>query len=161
MVWDIQAVVRVLALIIFVWLGVVSVVVVRMVRHYNRLTRGVTQEGLRGALDAILANQEGLTGRTQKIQSILEALDQTGKHHIQRIGIVRFNPFSDTGGSQSFTLAILDGLDNGIVTTSLFARTGNRWYIKEIRSGKGRDMELSKEEQTAIKRAQQSESIHT
>ena len=38
--------------------------------------------------------------------------------------------------------------------TSLYARTGNRWYVKEVRSGKGKELELSKEEQSAIKRAQ-------
>jgi hypothetical protein len=46
---------------------------------------------------------------------------------------------------------MLDKNDNGIVMTSLYARTGNRWYIKYIKAGSGLDVELSKEEKSAIK----------
>jgi len=81
-------------------------------------------------------------------------LKNDGEKHIQKIGIVRFNPFSDTGGSQSFTIALLDGKKSGIVITSLYARTGNRWYIKHIHEGVCRDVDLSKEEQTALTKAE-------
>ena len=47
----------------------------------------------------------------------------------------------------------LDGNKSGIVVTSLYARTGNRWYVKEIESGKGVKIELSHEEELAITRA--------
>lgn len=80
-------------------------------------------------------------------------LEEEEKTHFQKIGIVRFNPFSDTGGSQSFTMALLDKEDNGVVMTSLYARTGNRWYIKSIKDGSGKDVELSREEKAAIKQA--------
>jgi hypothetical protein len=50
-------------------------------------------------------------------------------------------------------MALLDGADNGVVMTSLYGRNGNRWYVKEIHSGKGKNLELSKEEETAIKQA--------
>lgn len=139
--------------IISLWLLIVTVMVIRMVSHYNRLTGGVTKGTLREVLDKLLeaklVNQKEIAALTKAFAS-LEIQEQT---HIQRVGIVRFNPFSDTGGSQSFSMALLDGEDNGIVMTSLYARTGNRWYIKHIQKGKSTDTELSKEEQTAIKRA--------
>lgn len=137
----------------FSWLLILSIFVFRMLSHYNRLTRGTTSGGLREVLEALLNNQEASQSRFRSIDEALKRLDDDGAFHIQRVGIVRFNPFSDTGGAQSFSLAILDSHDNGIVMTSLYARTGNRWYVKEVVSGKGKGAPLSKEEEAAIKRA--------
>jgi len=105
------------------------------------------KESLEKILDAYGKNKKDIAVLSQAITK----LEIDGTTHLQRIGIVRFNPFSDTGGSQSFTMAILDREDNGVVMTSLYARTGNRWYIKYIKAGVGQDVELSKEEKAAIK----------
>ena len=51
-------------------------------------------------------------------------------------------------------MAILDESDTGVVMTSLYARTGNRWYVKEVVKGKGKELELSREELAAITQAQ-------
>jgi hypothetical protein len=104
-------------------------------------------------LEQILSTQKKLRGETDDLYKTLEEVKKDGRLHIQRVGLVRFNPFSDTGGSQSFTLAILDGHNNGLVMTSLYARTGHRWYVKEVIAGKGKELALSKEEQAAIKKA--------
>ena len=124
-----------------------------MLSHYNRLTRGVTSTGLRDVLESLMKSQQAAQSRFRSIDEAVKLLNQDGALHIQRIGIVRFNPFSDTGGAQSFSLAIVDSKDNGIVMTSLYARNGNRWYVKEIVSGKGNGVELSHEEESAIKHA--------
>jgi len=135
------------------WVATLSIIVLRMVRHYNKLTEATSKTGLKEILETILQTQKGLQGETRDLYKALDELKQDARLHIQRVGLVRFNPFSDTGGSQSFTLTLLDGHDNGLVMTSLYARTGHRWYIKEVVSGKGKDLALSKEEQAAIKKA--------
>ncbi|MFZ2025326.1 MAG: DUF4446 family protein [Microgenomates group bacterium] len=147
-------VVSVLVVVLGVWITVITVLFIRMSAHYNKLTKGVTAKTLHEVLSALLVKQETNTGDIQKIAKLLTDVELDGQLHLQRIGIVRFNPFSDTGGSQSFTIAILDGKNNGIIMTSLYARTGNRWYIKHIKAGSCMDVELSKEEQSAIKKAQ-------
>jgi hypothetical protein len=65
---------------------------------------------------------------------------------------VRFNPFEDTGGNQSFALAILDAQGNGIVVSSLHSRTGTRFYGKAITGGRG-ETALSDEEAEALRLA--------
>ena len=70
----------------------------------------------------------------------------------QRVGLVRFNPFEDTGGNQSFALALLDAEGNGWVLSSLHARSGTRVYAKAIREGRPEGA-LSEEEAAAIKQA--------
>ncbi len=146
------------ALILFIaggiiWMTVLTVFVIRMTRHYNRLTSGITKTGLRDILETMIGNDEEFRKRIRDIERVIQKSNEEGQLHLQRLGIVRFNPFSDTGGSQSFSLALLDAQNNGIVITSLYARTGNRWYVKKVLAGKGWDLELSKEEESAIKKA--------
>lgn len=139
--------------IVIAWMTGLSVIVFRMVKHYNTLTRSTNKTGLKEILEALLETQKGFQVQTKDLYKLLDEVRQDGRLHIQRVGLVRFNPFSDTGGSQSFTLSMLDGHDNGLVMTSLYARTGNRWYIKKVASGKGKEIALSKEEQEAVRKA--------
>jgi len=139
--------------VVLVWMAVLTIVVFRMVSHYNKLTSGITSKTLKEVLVELIGKYEKTGKAIQLINASIDELTKDGRLHLQRLGIVRFNPFSDTGGSQSFTIAILDGKDNGIIMTSLYARTGNRWYIKHIKLGVSEDVELSKEEQSAIKKA--------
>ena len=146
-------VVSILVVVLGVWITVITVFFIRLSSHYNTLTRGVTSKTMQEVLSMLLKKQEANAHDIKTLGTALNQLEVDGKLHLQRIGIVRFNPFSDTGGSQSFTIAMLDGKDNGIIMTSLYARTGNRWYIKHIKAGSCADVELSKEEESAIKKA--------
>jgi len=73
--------------------------------------------------------------------------------YIQKIGLVRFNPFNDTGGDQSFILALIDAEESGVVISGLHTRNGTRWYAKKISNGHGVEHELSNDEVKAIKSA--------
>lgn len=145
----------IIGLLVLLILGfcALTYIVVKLQAHYNRLTHGVNSGTLTQVLNDVLTELRSLKSRTARGEQAIEELITQGLGHVQRIGIVRFNPFSDTGGAQSFTMAILDGNGSGVVMTSLYARTGNRWYVKGIVEGKGKDIELSKEELSAIKQA--------
>lgn len=71
---------------------------------------------------------------------------------IQKIGVVRYNPFNDQGGNLSFSLALLDGRENGIILTSMHGREHNRIYCKKIIQGIC-DSQLTEEENRAISQA--------
>jgi hypothetical protein len=71
---------------------------------------------------------------------------------ISHIGLLRFDAFDDTGGAQSFALALLDDDGDGIVLTSLHSRQTTRVYVKGIRRGVA-DTPLSAEEAQAMKNA--------
>lgn len=145
--------------VLIAWVAGMSFIVFRMVRHYNTLTGG-TGAGLKEILEDLLTTQKGLRSEQKTLATALEEIKNDGRLHVQRVGLVRFNPFSDTGGSQSFTLALLDGHNNGLVMTSLYARTGHRWYVKEVAGAKGKELALSKEEQAAIQKAKPFEGEH-
>lgn len=146
--------------IVIVWLSVLTLLVIRAISHYNRLSNGITKAGLTDALDAILRTLHTVRGKAEVTEKLVRQLGVEGEYHTQRIGIVRFNPFADTGGSQSFAIALLDKKNGGIVMTSLYGRNGNRWYVKEVVGGKGKDVALSKEEESAIDSAKHIGSLH-
>ncbi|MFA6097522.1 MAG: DUF4446 family protein [Candidatus Paceibacterota bacterium] len=71
---------------------------------------------------------------------------------IQKVGVVRFNPFAEVGGNQSFAIALLDKHLSGVIILSLYARDGVRVYSKALKDGKS-EYRLSKEEEEAVKLA--------
>ena len=79
----------------------------------------------------------------------VEGLKKQGVFSIQKVGIIRYNPFSGVGSDQSFSIALLDSNNNGVVITSLFGRDGNRVYGKPIKNGRS-EYSLSEEEKKAI-----------
>ena len=72
-----------------------------------------------------------MTARTKALEAIVPTA-------FQRVGLVRYNPFEDTGGNQSFALAMLDAKGDGWVMSSLHARTGTRFYAKAVIAGQVR-----------------------
>ena len=88
----------------------------------------------------------------EELKKQVEKISQTSKTSVQKVGMVRYNPFSNVGGDQSFSIALLDGDNNGIVITSLFSREGNRVYGKPVKSGAS-EYSLSNEEKKAIEKA--------
>ncbi|KKU85409.1 MAG: hypothetical protein UY15_C0033G0002 [Parcubacteria group bacterium GW2011_GWA2_47_9] len=100
-------------------------------------------------LGEILERFQRLDERIEKLSRKLDELELKGRKHIQKIGVVRFNPFKDVGGNQSFSVAILDEDDNGVVVTGLYSREGNRIYAKPIKNGNS-SFQLSEEELRAI-----------
>ncbi|EKD58859.1 MAG: hypothetical protein ACD_56C00037G0004 [uncultured bacterium] len=85
-----------------------------------------------------------------EISNKIHALTQKSIH---KVGIIRFNPFKDIGGDQSFALALLDGKDSGLVISSLHTREGTRIYSKPITRGESEKYTLTDEEKAAIKSA--------
>lgn len=68
---------------------------------------------------------------------------------VKQVAVVRFNPFNDAGGNQSFSMALLDRDGNGAVVSSLYSRDGVRVYGKPIIAGESK-YPLSEEEAQAI-----------
>ena len=102
------------------------------------------------ALDA-----ERLAGIDTQLAALarrLEAEEARGERSLHRIGVVRYNPFADTGSNQSFVLAALDAKGDGFVMSSLHSRQQTRVFLKSLAAGKS-DSALSDEENEAIKRA--------
>jgi len=90
--------------------------------------------------------------RTKKAIEEISKIKETLKSVFQKVAVLRFNPFKGMGSDQSFSIALLDGEDNGFVVSSLYGRDGNRIYAKSVEKGRSKYI-LSEEEKRAIKQA--------
>ena len=116
------------------------------------ITRGSDGRSLESILDDHLEKVFTMSRLLDDVAARTAILEAAQRKAFQRVGLVRFNPFEDTGGNQSFTLALLDAAGDGWVLSSLHARTGTRVYAKAIKGGRA-DAELSDEESAAIAQA--------
>lgn len=121
----------------------------------RRRLRRLLVDGEGMGLDAIAADLEKvdhLGERVAALNALQRDLERTGQRALQRVGVVRFNPFTDTGGDQSFAIALLDALGNGLVVSSLHGRADTRVFAKAVRGGRSKH-QLSTEEEEAIRQA--------
>lgn len=138
-----------------VWLLILSFFLFRFFSLYRRLTNGVGVGDIKKVLEKILGSGAENTKNIKDIIKRIDTIEEKDKKHIQKIGLIRFNPFSELGGDHSFSLAILDDKDTGVVITGLHTRDRTRVYIKDIKNGKS-VLELSSEENKALGIAQKS-----
>jgi hypothetical protein len=132
------------------WLVVLTIFFWNLSAHYNSLLKGSTTKTLQALLDNVLKELDVAKKDIATLQKQYDTIEKDGRLHIQKIGLLRFNPFNDTGGDQSFILALVDGTDSGVVISGLYSRSGTRWYAKKVKAGKGVDHVLSEEEKKAL-----------
>ena len=100
----------------------------------------------------VLSQLKILNEEFKKVSEELEKLKKDSFFNVQKIGMIRFSPFKEVGGDQSFSVALLDGNNDGIVITSLYTREDNRIYGKPIKASQSEYL-LSDEEKQAIEKA--------
>jgi hypothetical protein len=142
--------------VIAVILLVAVILLARRTSRLNARLAGLTRGGDGTSFEAVLdAHLDKVTAVGQDLDDLTArtvVLERDLRRTFSRVGLVRYNPFDDTGGNQSFALALLDADGNGWVLSSLHARTGTRVYAKAVTRGRS-DTALSDEESAAIRTA--------
>lgn len=135
---------------------VVAALLVRRQRRLLDQYRVLLANGSPQDLEALLLGQatqiERLDAHLHRITTQVATNEELARRNIQRVGMLRYNAFPDTGSDQSFSVALLDMEGTGLVLTSLYGRTETRTYAKPIQGGKS-TYPLSDEETGAIKQA--------
>lgn len=123
----------------------------RLNRKWNRVF-GKGAKDAAGALPEVLQRLMRTEQHLGGLEPRVRVLEQIGAIAVQKVGFMRFNPFEDTGGDQSFAVALLDRGNNGVVISSLYTREGVRIYAKEIQGGNSKHP-LSDEEKAVLAQA--------
>ena len=150
-----------LAIVIGVLAAVVALLLVTVLVQSMRLGRAVrayrelVSDGPGGGtLHDLLAGHAQTIARASERMSQIEAthasIDRRSSRSIQHIGMVRFNPFDDTGSDQSFAIALLDDQRDGVVISSLHGRANTRIFAKPVAGGSS-SHHLGDEESQAIR----------
>jgi len=128
-------------LIQVVWLIALSAVLIWVVRKILRLTKNVKEGNLLNVLEKVLEIGDKNSLDLGRLEKDLLGLKEDSNLHVQKVGLVKFNPFQETGG------------DHGFILTGLHTRERTRVYVKDVKRGKSK-VSLSKEEKEALMSAQ-------
>ncbi|KKP67067.1 MAG: hypothetical protein UR66_C0023G0002 [Candidatus Moranbacteria bacterium GW2011_GWE1_35_17] len=116
-------------------------------------------------LEEVLSSQYKLILKNEKdIKELFDGYEKIfniAAKGIQKVGVVRYNPFKDMGGNQSFSIAMLDRDNSGLIISTLATRDGVRVFSKSIINGECNDFPLIEEEKRAIKVAKTSKKVAT
>jgi hypothetical protein len=137
-----------------IWVAYLQWSATRLRRRLRAVFGSTGEQGLDEVLDTIVKRLDRTGERLDalnKLQQDVEEMLRRGT--LRNVGVVRFNPFPDAGGDQSFAIALLDSEGTGVVISSLHARTDTRVFAKPVEGGRSR-YPLSDEEQDAIRKAQ-------
>ncbi|MCL5108250.1 MAG: DUF4446 family protein [Chloroflexi bacterium] len=139
-----------LLLLAFYWLADARRRLGLLSRRYTGLTKGVDDLSLVAALDRHADEVQHLGARVDGLAEACAGLRGDMKLTLRRVGIIRYNPFGDTGGDQSFALALLDDQGDGVVLNSIFGRNESRVYAKPVKGGKSKYTLTAEEDQAII-----------
>lgn len=128
-------------------LSIIAIILSIVVLAYTIWINYVFKDLIKISKDKDFSNN---TKEIKNIKSEILLIKDLSRLNLQRVGLVKFNPFRESGGDHSFSLALLDGNKNGIIITSLHTRERTRVYLKEVVSGES-NVNLSEEEQKALK----------
>ena len=150
-----QTIILVLSLIIslLVILDIFLIIYLyKIKKRLNLLFQGKNATDLE---EVLLTQVKQITKQEKTLKEIsgkIKVLEKISQKTFQKVGVIRFNPFGNVGGNQSFVIALLDNQNNGFVISSLYTREGNRVYAKPIKDSKS-EYTLSNEEKEAISNA--------
>ncbi len=158
---DVTLIIWAIALTALVIVGVVWVLDLqarlrRIQRRTEAMLSGADAEdaGLAAVVENLATRVSDATARGEQLAAHAERIYATLAHTVQGVGLVRFRAFQDTGGDQSFALALLDGSGDGLVLSALYGRGATRVYAKPVQ-GWASPKTLSEEEERAIAQARQ------
>ena len=139
---------------VIIGLVIVAVMQSRRLRRASDAYRSLVSDSQGGSLqqllDAHLGKVVEVGAQLERLSQLHEYLEVRSRGSLQHIGLVRFNPFEDTGSDQSFAIALLDDRRDGIVLSSLHGRGQTRVFAKPVEGGESKHT-LSDEESQAIR----------
>lgn len=131
----------------------------RLKRRLATFFSGKEARDLETILTEQLNESKELDSEIQELFEISNRLHELGQKSFHKSAVLRFNPFKEVGGNQSFCVALLDGKNSGVVISSLHTREGTRVYAKPVINGQANGFPLTEEEKSAITQAISGKSV--
>ena len=142
----------VMVLILMILIIVNIVQISKLKKNYKMFMSGKNAKSLEEVIKTRLSQVDSLLEANELNEKNINLLFRNMKLAYQKMGLVKYDAFQEMGGKLSFSLAMLDGKNNGYIINAMHTREGCYTYIKEIIDGNS-IIVLSKEEQEALKMA--------
>jgi len=137
------------ALIFLIWITRLQIQLAEAKKRLDGFCLGKNGKSLEELIVCCSKGVEDLEKKDKELFQKVAENNGIALNGIQNVGVVRFNPFKDVGGDQSFAIALLNAHKDGLVISSLFTKSGIRIYAKPISKG-GSKYQLSVEESRAV-----------
>lgn len=121
-------------------------------RRVDALTRGKDTESMEDIMLNFFERIESLEDAEQKMHRDIREIKENLKITYQKTGLVKYDAFREMSGALSYSLALLDKENNGVLISSMYSREGCYTYAKDIVNGECK-INLSEEEAEALKQA--------
>ncbi|SHM44197.1 Protein of unknown function [Anaerosporobacter mobilis DSM 15930] len=149
---------------ITLFIGILCIVLMCKVhslkKKYRSFMSGSTMESMEDEISKRFQEINNLQKETKEVENRVVRIEDTLKVVYQKVGIVKYDAFSEMGGKLSFVLALLTEENDGFLLNSMHSsREGCYTYIKEIIKGESFVI-LSEEEKLALKQAIESKNLH-
>lgn len=138
-------IISVIVLIILPWVLIIEI-------RLKRIFAGIKAKNLEEMLVVAGKKLNQLEETQSKIDKHLTTIDERLNKSIRNIETLRFNPFMEAGGNQSFVIAFLNDEGNGVILSSLYARERMSVFAKPIVGGKS-SFELTEEEKAVLSKS--------
>lgn len=142
----------VIVLILMIMLLIAFKSINKLETRYRKLTRGANNKNLEEIILGYLDSIDDIKALTENIKNDHKELEDKIKGCVQKVSILRYKAFEDVGSDLSFSIALLDHNNDGIMLTGIYGRNDSTVYAKPIDKGISR-YDLSEEEQEVLDNA--------
>ena len=139
-------------LVLFIGLIINSIRISKIGKDNNELITKLGGTDIKEDLKEYIHRVETVEQKTDTIINYCKDLENTLVGCIQKIGIIRYSAFRDTGSDLSFALALLDSNNNGVILNGIYSREMSNIYAKPVVNGEA-TYTLSEEEKQALQKA--------
>ena len=147
----------IIIILLFIMVIVLFKAVGKVETRYRRLMKGTSNNNLEEILLEKLSSIEEAKEVSEKALKECERLEIKMKDCIQKVAIMRYKAFENVGSDLSFSIAMLDDKNDGIILTGIYGRQESTTYAKPIDKGISR-YDLSEEELCVLNEASNKES---
>lgn len=119
---------------------------------YRKLTRGINNKNLEEIIVNYLDNIDEVKEIAHDVKNRQDNIDEKLKECFQKISILRYKAFDDVGSDLSFSIALLNENNDGVIITGIYGRHDSTVYAKPIDEGISR-YDLSDEEEEVLQNA--------
>ena len=143
----------VIVLLLLVGFLIILIKLSKLSKKYNNFIKKIGNgENIQEDLENYMYRVERTEKQNAEILFDINNLKEDLKKCVQKVGIIRYSAYEDTGSDLSFTLALLNDKNDGVVLNGIYSREMSNIYAKPVSSGKS-SYTLSEEEQKAIEQA--------
>lgn len=132
----------------------------KLKNKYYKFMNGLSGVNLEAVLDDCLEKVNRIINKNKEIELQINTIERNMYYCVQKVGVVRYNAFDNVGSDLSFSIALLDNNDDGLVISSLYSRDSSSTYAKPVLNSKSK-YALSAEEIKAIDMAKKTRELNS